>query len=199
MRPRLQPQLRRPSEDAFGDPGPERPPLEDPDGSEEEEAEAPRAAPPGAGAEPPRPLPAPAATARSATSTSPSFAASGPRCSTSSRRSRHALAATFEGARPVSCGPDGLEIGFPPDQPFNKRKAEIPERRDAVAAALAAVLGRELRPAYVVLDEGEAPPDTPAPGSEEIDEDAILEQTEERVRRGGGRLVAKVEVPGASM
>jgi hypothetical protein len=89
-----------------------------------------------------------------------------------------ALAATFEGARPVGIGESGPEIGFPPDRTFNKRKAEEPERRVAVAAAFGAVLGRELKPTYVLLeeDEGEAPPDVPAPGSGELDEEAILEK-----------------------
>jgi hypothetical protein len=86
-----------------------------------------------------------------------------------------ALAATLEGARPVSYGEEGLEVGFPPEMTFNKKKADSPERRDTVAAAFAAVTGQGLRPAYVVLD-GEAPPDTPAPGSEEIDEDELLER-----------------------
>jgi len=85
-----------------------------------------------------------------------------------------ALAATLEGARPVSFGDEGLQVGFPPEMTFNKKKADSPERRDTVAAAFAAVTGTGLRPTYVLL-EGEAPPDTPAPGSEEIDEDRILE------------------------
>ncbi len=86
-----------------------------------------------------------------------------------------ALAATLEGARPVSFGDEGLQVGFPPDMTFNKKKADRPDQRDTVAAAFAAVTGVGLRPAYVVLD-GEAPPDTPAPGSEEIDEDQLLER-----------------------
>jgi DNA polymerase-3 subunit gamma/tau len=85
-----------------------------------------------------------------------------------------ALAATFEGARPVSIE-GGLEIGFPVDQRFNKKKAESPERRDAVAAAFEAVAGQELKPSYVILDD-EAPPDTPAPGSDEVDEQELLER-----------------------
>jgi len=88
-----------------------------------------------------------------------------------------ALAATLEGARPVSYGEEGLEVGFPPEMTFNKKKADSPDRRDTVAAAFAAVTGTGLRPTYVVL-EGEAPPDTPAPGSEEIDEDQILKTLE---------------------
>jgi DNA polymerase-3 subunit gamma/tau len=86
-----------------------------------------------------------------------------------------ALAATFDGARPVSFGEEGLEIGFPPEMTFNKKKADSPERRDTVAAAFAAVTGVGLRPTYVMLD-GEAPPDTPAPGSEEVDEEELLER-----------------------
>jgi DNA polymerase-3 subunit gamma/tau len=86
-----------------------------------------------------------------------------------------ALAASFDGARPVSYGDEGLQIGFPAEMTFNKKKADSAERRDTVAAAFAAVTGQGLRPTYVVLD-GEAPPDTPAPGSEEIDEDELLER-----------------------
>ncbi|MDX6633799.1 MAG: polymerase subunit gamma/tau [Solirubrobacterales bacterium] len=86
-----------------------------------------------------------------------------------------ALAASFDGARPVSYGEEGLQIGFPAAMTFNKKKADSSERRDTVAAAFAAVTGVGLRPTYVLL-EGEAPPDTPAPGSEEINEDRILER-----------------------
>jgi DNA polymerase-3 subunit gamma/tau len=86
-----------------------------------------------------------------------------------------ALAATFDGARPVAYGENGLEIGFPPEMTFNKKKADSPERRDTVAAAFAAVTGTGLRPTYVLLD-GEAPPDTPAPGSDEINEEELLER-----------------------
>jgi DNA polymerase-3 subunit gamma/tau len=86
-----------------------------------------------------------------------------------------ALAATLEGARPVSFGEEGLEVGFPPEMTFNKKKADSADRRDTVAAAFAAVTGTGLRPTYVVLD-GAAPPDTPAPGSEEIDEEELLQR-----------------------
>jgi hypothetical protein len=86
-----------------------------------------------------------------------------------------ALAATFEGARPVGFDDEGLTIGFPPENSFNKRKAESPERREAVAAAFEAVAGQSLRPGYVLL-EGEAPPDTPAPGSDDVDEEELLER-----------------------
>jgi len=86
-----------------------------------------------------------------------------------------ALAATFDGARPVAFGEEGLQIAFPADMTFNKKKADSPERRDAVAAAFEAVTGQGLRPTYVLL-EGEAPPDTPAPGSDQIDEEELLER-----------------------
>jgi DNA polymerase-3 subunit gamma/tau len=88
-----------------------------------------------------------------------------------------ALAATFEGARPTSFDGAGLQIGFPAEMTFNKKKADSPERRDTLAAAFAAVTGVGLRPTYVILSEEEAPPpDTPAPGSDEIDEEELLER-----------------------
>jgi DNA polymerase III subunit gamma/tau len=91
-----------------------------------------------------------------------------------------ALAATFDGARPVAFDDEGLAIGFAPDQPFNKRKAESPDRRQALIDAFQAVTGEGVNPRYVMLEEGgapveAAPPDTPAPG-EQIDEDALLER-----------------------
>jgi hypothetical protein len=92
-----------------------------------------------------------------------------------------ALAATFEGARPIAFAGDDLTIGFPPDQPFNKRKAESPDRRQALIDAFTAVTGGPIAPQYVLLEEDDAaaaapPPDTPAPGSGEIDEDELLER-----------------------
>jgi DNA polymerase III subunit gamma/tau len=86
-----------------------------------------------------------------------------------------ALASALDGARPVSFGEQGLEVGFPPDMTFLKKKADSPDRRDTVAAAFAAVTGTGLRPTYVVLD-GEAPPDTPAPGSDQVNEEELLER-----------------------
>lgn len=86
-----------------------------------------------------------------------------------------ALAGALEGARPVSFGDAGLEVGFPPDMTFLKKNADSPEKRDTVAAAFAAVTGTGLRPTYVLL-EGEAPPDTPAPGSDEVNEEQLLER-----------------------
>jgi DNA polymerase-3 subunit gamma/tau len=89
-----------------------------------------------------------------------------------------ALAATFEGARPIAFDDDGLTIGFPPDQPFNKRKAESPDRRQALIDAFTAVTGETVGPRYAMLEQGEAPapapPAAPAPGGEGIDEDELL-------------------------
>jgi DNA polymerase-3 subunit gamma/tau len=92
-----------------------------------------------------------------------------------------ALAATFDGARPVAFDDEGLAIGFAPDQPFNKRKAESPDRRQALIEAFEAVTGEGVAPRYVMLEEAAAAaapprPDTPAPGSERIDEDELLER-----------------------
>ncbi len=64
-----------------------------------------------------------------------------------------ALAATFEGARPVAFEDGEVTIGFPADHTFNKRKAEAPDKREQMAAALETVLGERLRPLYAVLDE----------------------------------------------
>ena len=90
-----------------------------------------------------------------------------------------ALAATFEGAGPVSLDEEGLKVGFPKDKTFNKRKAESPERRDAVAAALEAVTGQKLKPTYVLLEgEAEEAPAAPVESAQDegIDEDALLEK-----------------------
>ncbi|MET0559607.1 MAG: DNA polymerase III subunit gamma/tau [Solirubrobacterales bacterium] len=88
-----------------------------------------------------------------------------------------ALAATFEGARPVALDDEGLKIGFPGDKTFNKRKAESPDRREALAAAFLAVAGQELRPTYVLLDEESAeaePAEEAAPGA--VDHSDLVER-----------------------
>ena len=92
------------------------------------------------------------------------------------RRPAPALAATFEGARPVEIDRDGatLKVGFPASSTFNKRKAEAPEKREQMAAALEAVAGERLRPVYVVLD-GEAAP-VAAAEDDQIDEQELLER-----------------------
>jgi DNA polymerase III subunit gamma/tau len=77
-----------------------------------------------------------------------------------------ALAASFDGARPVGVDSEErvLTVGFPAAHTFNKRKAEAPDKREQLVAALEVVLGEKLRPVYVVLDgdaepEGELPKD----------------------------------------
>jgi DNA polymerase-3 subunit gamma/tau len=86
-----------------------------------------------------------------------------------------ALAAAFDGARPIAS--DGEErtvtIGFPADHTFNKRKAEAPDKREQVAAALEAVLGEKLRPVYAVLDGEEAAPQAAA-GEGGVDHEALV-------------------------
>jgi DNA polymerase III subunit gamma/tau len=89
------------------------------------------------------------------------------------RETSPALAATFEGARPVSFGDEGLHVGFPAEATFNKRKAEAPDKCELMADALEAVVGERIRPSYVLLD-GEATPEDPP--AEEIDHDALVEK-----------------------
>jgi hypothetical protein len=89
------------------------------------------------------------------------------------REDSPALAATFEGARPVAISDEALEIGFPAELTFNKRKAEAPDKRELMAEAIESVLGRRLQLAYVLL-EGEATPEDPP--AAEIDHDALVEK-----------------------
>jgi DNA polymerase III subunit gamma/tau len=89
------------------------------------------------------------------------------------RETSPALAATFEGARPVGLGEGGLKIGFPADSTFNKRKAEAPDKRELMTDALEAVTEEKLRPVYVLLD-GE--PAAEEPVEDEIDHDALVER-----------------------
>jgi DNA polymerase III subunit gamma/tau len=93
------------------------------------------------------------------------------------RETSPALAATFDGARPVSLDEGALEVGFPAELTFNKRKAETPDKRELMADAIEDVLGERLRPTYVLLDEAEAPPEEEAKASAgEIDHDALVEK-----------------------
>jgi DNA polymerase III subunit gamma/tau len=91
------------------------------------------------------------------------------------REASPALAATFDGARPVSLDDGELKVGFPADLTFNKKKAETTEKRELMADAIEAVLGERLRPGYVLLD-GEQPPEETVPAEAEIDHDAVLEK-----------------------
>jgi DNA polymerase-3 subunit gamma/tau len=95
------------------------------------------------------------------------------------RETSPALAATFDGARPVSLdAEEGLQVGFPAELTFNKRKAETPEKRDLMADVIEDVLGERLRPTYVLLeDEPVAPAAEEAEASDrEIDHDALVEK-----------------------
>jgi DNA polymerase III subunit gamma/tau len=87
-----------------------------------------------------------------------------------------ALAASFDGARPVEV--DEVErtvmIGFPADHTFNKRKAEAPDKRVQLVAALETVVGEKLRPVYAVIDSESAP--EAAPAADEDDHDALVER-----------------------
>ena len=88
-----------------------------------------------------------------------------------------ALAATFEGARPVSLDEEGLKVGFPAEFTFNKRKAEAPEKRDLMADAIESVLGERIKPVYVLLDgEVAAEDEETATPEGEIDHDALVEK-----------------------
>ena len=89
------------------------------------------------------------------------------------RETSPALAATFEGARPVGLGDDGLKVGFPAESTFNKRKAEAPDKRELMADALEAMAGERLRPTYVLLDGDTAPAEDK---EQEIDHDALVEK-----------------------
>jgi len=93
------------------------------------------------------------------------------------REASPALAATFDGARPVSLDDGELKVGFPAELTFNKKKAETPEKRELMADALEDVLGERLRPAYVLLDDEEpAPEETKSAAEGQIDHDAVLEK-----------------------
>jgi DNA polymerase III subunit gamma/tau len=90
-----------------------------------------------------------------------------------------ALAATFDGARPDGLEGDELSIGFPADRTFNKKKAEAPDRREALIAALKDVTGQAFRPTYDLLGEGAEP----APAAEESAAQADGVDEEELLRR----------------
>ncbi len=90
------------------------------------------------------------------------------------RETSPALAATFDGARPVSLDEEGLKVGFPAEFTFNKKKAETPEKRELMADAIESVLGERMKPAYVLLDGEAAPEEAPVAG--EIDHDALVEK-----------------------
>jgi DNA polymerase-3 subunit gamma/tau len=93
------------------------------------------------------------------------------------RETSPALAATFDGARPVSLdAEEGLKVGFPAELTFNKRKAETPEKRELMADVIEDVLGERLRPTYVLLEDEPAAPTEESASADEIDHDALVEK-----------------------
>jgi DNA polymerase III subunit gamma/tau len=174
-----------------GAPVDERPPIEDPDFPDPPAARSAEPAPPAAqSVRPAEPEPAPAPEPPTAEPSAPASVAEVADLAQVTRiwpsvlakldEKAPALKATFEGARPVAFDAEGLEIGFPPDQPFNKRKAESPDRREELIEAFRAVTGEGVSPRYVMLEEGDtAPPppaDAPAPSAAAIDEDELLDR-----------------------
>jgi hypothetical protein len=89
-----------------------------------------------------------------------------------------ALAATFEGARPVAfdASEGSVTVGFPADHTFNKRKAEAPDKREQLAAALETVLGQKVRPAFDVFDGDVAPAEAESAEDGGVDHDALGEK-----------------------
>jgi DNA polymerase-3 subunit gamma/tau len=89
-----------------------------------------------------------------------------------------ALAATFEGARPVAFDAEerSVTVGFPADHTFNKRKAEAPDKREQLAGALETVLGQKVRPAYEVFDGEAAPAETESAEQGGVDHEALVEK-----------------------
>jgi DNA polymerase-3 subunit gamma/tau len=64
------------------------------------------------------------------------------------------LSTVYAAARPLAVDAERavLEVGFPPSAAFNKRKAESQANRDCFAEAVRTIVGRRLRPVYVLLD-----------------------------------------------
>jgi hypothetical protein len=89
-----------------------------------------------------------------------------------------ALAATFEGARPVAIDAEegSVTVGFPADHTFNKRKAEGPDKREQLAAALETVLGQKVRPAFDVFEAEAAPAEAESAEKGGVDHEALVEK-----------------------
>ena len=83
------------------------------------------------------------------------------------------LAQILGGAKPVALDAEEgiLEIGFPASAAFNKRKAEATDAKDRFEEAVKELVGRRLRPVYVLLetDEVEVPPEA------SLSEDELIE------------------------
>jgi hypothetical protein len=89
-----------------------------------------------------------------------------------------ALAATFEGARPVAfdAAEGSVTVGFPVDHTFNKRKAEAPDKREQLAVALGAVLGQKVRPAFDVFGSEAAQAEAEPAEQSGVDHKALVEK-----------------------
>jgi hypothetical protein len=94
------------------------------------------------------------------------------------RETSPALAATFDGARPVGVDEEGLRIGFPAELTFNKRKAEAKDKRAQMGEALVTVTGAQINPVYVLLDGEDAPAESGESGDagEDVDHEALVEK-----------------------
>jgi DNA polymerase-3 subunit gamma/tau len=127
---------------------------------------------------PPPPPPPPPATGPAGDLTLEQIVSTWPAVLDKLRETSPALAATFDGARPVSLdAEEGLKVGFPAELTFNKRKAETPEKRELMADVIEDVLGERLRPTYVLLEDGPAAPEEEAKDSADgIDHDALVEK-----------------------
>ena len=83
-------------------------------------------------------------------------------------------------ARPVAVDAERstVEIGFPPNAAFNKRKAEGKENRERFSEAVRTIVGTRLSPSYVLLDEEQAEPAEPAgtDAAERLDESELIER-----------------------
>jgi hypothetical protein len=78
------------------------------------------------------------------------------------------LGACIEEARPVEVTGEDLTVAFSATAPFLKKKAENPDNRAAVTAALKDITGRRWRLSYELQDELDSDDDAaPATGSEE--------------------------------
>jgi len=85
------------------------------------------------------------------------------------------LAHALSASRPVGidAAQGVIEIGFPPGASFNKRKAESPEARERIAAAVRAVVGARLKPVCAILDGEDVPGDDPVQAGP-MDEEEII-------------------------
>ncbi len=85
------------------------------------------------------------------------------------------LAHALSAGRPIGIDAEQgvIEIGFPPSAAFNKRKAETPDGRERIVAAVRAIVGAKLKPVCAILDGEDAPgPDSDEAGA--MDEEELI-------------------------